>query len=200
MNYEMEEYINPPAPIVSNLETNTLNGEVLDVPRRPDLPTKKSMRLKDILLSVSGNYFCLSLTSLVGKGEADVTSITHLLNIFIYVLFLIVIVYIAFCRSSNETYYYNSILKTTFTKCPQKDGTDLVDVNVIDDVWDVRKNNNKIYIFVQFLNATVIEMLYWPNTVDSLQIEGMVLFENTLLGNPTLRMLKVYYVNKKSWN
>ena len=72
------------------------------------------------------------------------------MNMITYVLFLVIIVYICFCKNSSETYYYNSILKATFTRCPQRDGTDLVDVNVIDDIWDVRGTAvwNRRYLLV----------------------------------------------------
>lgn len=54
MNYGAEAYENPPAPVPAAVETNTLGGEIFDDPKRPELPKKKQVSVKDAIMQAHG--------------------------------------------------------------------------------------------------------------------------------------------------
>ncbi|CAJ0937752.1 unnamed protein product, partial [Mesorhabditis belari] len=119
-------------------------------------------------------------------------------EMFVFLLFLLILCIIAFASTSSSTYYFTSAMQSLFVNSQNQDGQTFEDVTKMDDIW-------------AYMNTQLVNGLYATNdceTIDgnstygficggeegvdgnSTQM-GMVYYENKLLGRPRIRMLKV---------
>ncbi|PAV91673.1 hypothetical protein WR25_23154 [Diploscapter pachys] len=182
---EYKDYENPP-PVIEPAEHHTLSTEEFEdgLKKRNEKP-REGMSLKEAIIA----------TRMKKSDDRKLTTIKSLFEVLMYITFLVVfsfgkksIIRIAVAREKNsvalsqhsvQTYYYTKVMTNLFVNTPGgESGKAFGDVVTIDDVWD-------------YMNQVLIPGLYWDNTGDNETESAMVYFENKLLGQPRVRMLKV---------
>ncbi|CAD6196168.1 unnamed protein product [Caenorhabditis auriculariae] len=181
MDYSTAGWDNPPPIAHSNLPTfeNALASEEYEdvTKKRKNQPPTDHMTFKQALMA-----------SHVEKMDGTMTmSVKSLFEVGMYAIFLLVLVFAAFSRHSVQTYYYTKVVNDLFVARQGSDSEKaFTDVAAMSDVFD-------------YLNEVLITGLYSTesnaqnrNQTDPRVNEtAMVYFENKLLGQPRIRMLKV---------
>ncbi|PAV90101.1 hypothetical protein WR25_25283 [Diploscapter pachys] len=166
---EYKDYENPP-PVIEPAEHHTLSTEEFEdgLKKRNEKP-REGMSLKEAIIA----------TRMEKSDDRKLTTIKSLFEMLMYITFLVVFSFVALSQHSVQTYYYTKVMTNLFVNTPgDESGKAFGDVVTIDDVWD-------------YMNQVLIPGLYWDNTGDNKTEPAMVYFENKLLGQPRVRMLKV---------
>ncbi|CAF2049019.1 unnamed protein product [Rotaria magnacalcarata] len=176
-----------PSPIGSNVfivkqdhgNRNRLHAE----PFRLEPVTRQSIG-RSIIRGVRSLWATRQTEKDLGKNK-DLYVKTTLRELFIYLMFIVILCIITFGMTSTKTFYFTTGLRTIFTT-QQASGAGsqpaFDDIASFEDFWTVLKD--------PIFNGLYTEK--WYNGYNLTQDQyGYVLFENKILGLPRLRQLRV---------
>ncbi|CAI4223852.1 unnamed protein product [Auanema sp. JU1783] len=178
MDYnDMKSYDNPPAIVAADSMpvSDTLGKEMDDAhfdDKKPkDVVNKKrqeKMSAKQVLMASRL------------KRDARSDSAHFLFEIIMYSIYLVVLVYIAFVNTSSQKFFFAKSVSNAFLYSTSDSSLTFDGIKDMDAIWE-------------YFNKILIKGLYWDSTTYNISTEeGMVMYENKLLGRPVIRMLKVH--------
>ncbi|CAB3409583.1 unnamed protein product [Caenorhabditis bovis] len=174
MNYEDDaRWANPPQPVASDappppMFDHAMTSEEYENERKKNPKPTKGISFTQALLA-SG----------VEKSDGKIKlTASSLMEVGTYAVFLIVLVYVAFAQNNIQSYYYNKVMNDLFVSRSPTVGTlTFKTCTTMDDIWT-------------WLSQILITGIYWSETDNSTDTD-MIYYENKLLGEPRIRMLKV---------
>ncbi|VDO90615.1 unnamed protein product [Heligmosomoides polygyrus] len=112
-----------------------------------------------------------------GTMKLTVRSVFKMVN---YACFLALVTYVALEQSSVQTYYFTKTIGDLFVSSKSAPTRKMfTEISCLDDIW--------AFLEVEFLSS-----LYNTDAPSNVDEVAMVYYNNKLLGQPRLRMLKVF--------
>lgn len=171
VNYRDVVYENPPnVAEPPGHDIHTLSTEEFDeVPTSPKNLSSSSMPIKDAIFN--SHEKCDD-----GTMKLTVRSVFKMVN---YACFLALVTYVALEQSSVQTYYFTKTIGDLFVSSKSAPTRKMfTEISCLDDIW--------AFLEVEFLSS-----LYNTDAPSNVDEVAMVYYNNKLLGQPRLRMLKV---------
>ncbi|CAI2352289.1 unnamed protein product [Caenorhabditis sp. 36 PRJEB53466] len=177
MNYDAadDRWANPPQPVAAEqpaaapMFDHSMVSEEYEHDRKKNPPPKQGISFSQALMA-SGHEKSDGKIKLTASSFMEVGS---------YAVFLIVLVYVAFAQNSIQSYYYTKVMTDLFVSSTGASGAPAFgSCTSMDNIWD-------------WFSQVLIPGIYWTENSNSTDNENMIYYENRLLGEPRIRMLKV---------
>uniref|UniRef100_A0A8R1ICV9 PKD_channel domain-containing protein n=1 Tax=Caenorhabditis japonica TaxID=281687 RepID=A0A8R1ICV9_CAEJA len=175
-NDDDERWANPPLPISSSDQSaapmqfdHSMISEEYEHDKKKNPEPKQGISFSQALMA-SGHKKSDGKIKLTASSMMEVGS---------YAVFLIVLVYVAFAQNSIQSYYYTKVMNDLFVSSTGSNGAPAFgSCTSMDNIWD-------------WFSQVLIPGIYWTENSNSTDNENMIYYENRLLGEPRIRMLKV---------
>ncbi|CAL2039239.1 unnamed protein product [Caenorhabditis brenneri] len=168
-----ERWANPPQPVAAAEQApafdHSMVSEEYERDKRRNAPPKNGISFSQALLA-SGHEKSDGKIKLTASSFMEVGS---------YAVFLIVLVYVAFAQNSIQSYYYTKVMNDLFVSASGSNGAPAFGSCIsMNNIWD-------------WFSQVLVPGIYWTENSNSTDNENMIYYENRLLGEPRIRMLKV---------
>ncbi|CAI5448311.1 unnamed protein product [Caenorhabditis angaria] len=173
MDYGKADYSSPPQPItaenvVAPSFENSMASEEYENSKIKNPQPKQGISFTQALLA-SG----------VEKSDGKIKlTASSFMEVGSYAVFLIVLVYVAFAQNNIQAYYYTQVMSDLFVSSQTSSSLTFGTVASMDDIWD-------------WIEQILIPGIYWNENNNITDSENMIYYENRILGQPRIRMLKV---------
>ncbi|PIC31593.1 hypothetical protein B9Z55_012242 [Caenorhabditis nigoni] len=176
MNYDAvgDRWANPPQPVAAAEHApaafdHSMVSEEYEHDKKKNPAPKQGVSFTQALLA-SGHEKSDGKIKLTASSFMEVGS---------YAVFLIVLVYVAFAQNSIQSYYYTKVMSDLFVSASGANGAPAFgSCTSMDNIWD-------------WFSQVLVPGIYWTETSNSTDNENMIYYENRILGEPRIRMLKV---------
>ncbi|KAF1756231.1 hypothetical protein GCK72_012684 [Caenorhabditis remanei] len=168
-----ERWANPPQPVAAAEQApafdHSMVSEEYEHDKKKNPAPKQGISFSQALLA-SGHEKSDGKIKLTASSFMEVGS---------YAVFLIVLVYVAFAQNSIQSYYYTKVMSDLFVSASGANGAPAFgSCTSMDNIWD-------------WFSQVLIPGIYWTENSNSTDNENMIYYENRLLGEPRIRMLRV---------
>lgn len=109
-------------------------------------------------------------------------------ELIVHFSFLFIVCMIAFSSCSSATYYFTNVINNLFTQTNAPSGNNFAAINGMDDIWEYMNNQMMSGLYWDPITGNDTDLLFARNQSEE---KAMIFYENRLLGQPRIRMLKV---------